>query len=127
MRIGGAQGAPPPSQTGRADLPQPAFRSAALDGLAQALAFYSVGSSGGRKRYFLTRFSVALSGLMPPVQVGSEREAAATHTPVCRHRCKSQPSCNPSSTPAQYASPAPAVPARLLAGRSNEDCQWSSP
>src|SRR6266571_3241559 len=36
MRIGGAQGAPPPSQTGRADLPHPAFRSAALDGLAQA-------------------------------------------------------------------------------------------
>jgi len=36
MRIGGAQGAPPPSQTGRADLPHPAFRSAAADGLAQA-------------------------------------------------------------------------------------------
>ena len=36
MRIGGAQGVPPPSQTGRADLPHPAFRSAALDGLAQA-------------------------------------------------------------------------------------------
>ena len=35
MRIGGAQGAPPPSQTGRADLPHPAFRSAATDGLAQ--------------------------------------------------------------------------------------------
>src|SRR5258707_12695114 len=29
MRIGGGQCAPPPSQTGRADLPRPAFRSAA--------------------------------------------------------------------------------------------------
>jgi hypothetical protein len=35
MRIGGAQSAPPPSQTGQADLPPPAFQSAALDGLAQ--------------------------------------------------------------------------------------------
>ena len=35
MRIGGAQNAPPPSQTGRADLPHPAFQSAAADGLAQ--------------------------------------------------------------------------------------------
>jgi hypothetical protein len=35
MRIGGAQSAPPPSQTGRADLPHPAFQSAAADGLAQ--------------------------------------------------------------------------------------------
>jgi hypothetical protein len=35
MRIGGAQCAPPPSQTGRADLPHPAFQSAAVDGLAQ--------------------------------------------------------------------------------------------
>src|ERR1051326_6731917 len=38
MRVGGAQCAPPPSQTGRADLPHPAFRSAAVDGLAQANA-----------------------------------------------------------------------------------------
>ena len=38
MRVGGAQWAPPPSQTGRADLPHPAFRSAAVDGLAQANA-----------------------------------------------------------------------------------------
>src|SRR5436309_13831516 len=36
MRIGGAQSAPPPSQTGQADLPHPAFQSAAIDGLAQA-------------------------------------------------------------------------------------------
>src|SRR5213596_2715133 len=36
MRIGGAQCAPPPSQTGQADLPHPAFQSAAVDGLAQA-------------------------------------------------------------------------------------------
>ena len=35
MRIGGAHCAPPPSQTGRADLPHPAFQSAAADGLAQ--------------------------------------------------------------------------------------------
>src|SRR2546427_12293910 len=35
MRIGGAQGAPPPSQTGRTDLPHPPFRPQALDGLAQ--------------------------------------------------------------------------------------------
>ena len=35
MRIGGAQGAPPPSQTGQADLLHTAFRSAAADGLAQ--------------------------------------------------------------------------------------------
>src|ERR1039458_1129784 len=34
MRIGGAQCAPPPSQTGQADLPHPAFQSAATDGLA---------------------------------------------------------------------------------------------
>src|SRR6266702_4066316 len=33
MRIGGAQCAPPPSQTGRADLPHPAFQSADPDGL----------------------------------------------------------------------------------------------
>ena len=36
MRIGGAQSAPPPSQTGQADLPHPAFQSAAADELAQA-------------------------------------------------------------------------------------------
>src|ERR1019366_8980823 len=36
MRIGGAQCAPPPFQTGQADLPHPAFQSAAVDGLAQA-------------------------------------------------------------------------------------------
>src|SRR5881628_1832332 len=36
MRIGGAHYAPPPSQTGQADLPHPAFQSAVLDGLAQA-------------------------------------------------------------------------------------------
>ena len=35
MRIGGAPSAPPPSQTGQADLPHPAFRSAVTDGLAQ--------------------------------------------------------------------------------------------
>ena len=35
MRIGGAQGAPPPSQTGQAGLSHPAFQSAAIDGLAQ--------------------------------------------------------------------------------------------
>jgi len=35
MRVGGAQSAPPPSQTGQADLPHPAFQSAAADGLAQ--------------------------------------------------------------------------------------------
>jgi hypothetical protein len=35
MRIGGAQGAPPPSQTGQAVLPHPAFQLAARDGLAQ--------------------------------------------------------------------------------------------
>ena len=35
MRIGGAPCAPPPSQTGRADFPHPAFQSAAIDGLAQ--------------------------------------------------------------------------------------------
>ncbi len=36
MRIGGAVHAPPPSQTGRADFPHPAFQSAAVaDGLAQ--------------------------------------------------------------------------------------------
>jgi len=34
MRIGGAQSAPPPSQTGQADLPHPAFQSADLDELA---------------------------------------------------------------------------------------------
>ena len=38
MRIGGAQSAPPPSQTGQADLPHPAFQSVAPDGLAQAQA-----------------------------------------------------------------------------------------
>jgi hypothetical protein len=32
MRIGGAHGAPPPSQTGLADLPHPAFQSADFDG-----------------------------------------------------------------------------------------------
>ena len=32
MRIGGARCAPPPSQTGRADLPHPAFQSADFDG-----------------------------------------------------------------------------------------------
>jgi len=38
MRIGGAHRAPPPSQTGRADLPHPAFRSAAVaDGLLSPL------------------------------------------------------------------------------------------
>jgi hypothetical protein len=36
MRIGGARSAPPPSQTGRADFPHPAFQSAVLNGLAQA-------------------------------------------------------------------------------------------
>src|SRR3989442_1253511 len=36
MRIGGARSTPPPSQTGQADLPHPAFQSAAPDGLAQA-------------------------------------------------------------------------------------------
>ena len=35
MRIGGADVAPPPSQTGQADFPHPAFQSAAIDGLAQ--------------------------------------------------------------------------------------------
>ena len=36
MRIGGADYAPPPSQTGQADLRHPAFRSVANhDGLAQ--------------------------------------------------------------------------------------------
>src|SRR5437667_3042550 len=35
MRIGGAHYAPPPSQTGQADFPHPAFQSAVLDGLAQ--------------------------------------------------------------------------------------------
>ena len=33
MRIGGARCAPPPSQTGRADFPHPAFQSADFDGL----------------------------------------------------------------------------------------------
>ena len=37
MRIGGARRAPPPSQTGRAVLPHPAFRSAVVVGLAQAM------------------------------------------------------------------------------------------
>src|SRR6266508_4613702 len=32
MRIGGVRSTPTPSQTGRADLPHPAFRSAAADG-----------------------------------------------------------------------------------------------
>jgi hypothetical protein len=36
MRVGVAQNAPPPSQTGQADLPHPAFQSVAPDGLAQA-------------------------------------------------------------------------------------------
>jgi len=35
MRIGGASSAPPPSQTGRAVFPHPAFRSVVADGLAQ--------------------------------------------------------------------------------------------
>jgi hypothetical protein len=35
MRVGGARGAPPPSQTGQADLPHPAFQSTVSDGLAQ--------------------------------------------------------------------------------------------
>ena len=35
MRIGGARCAPPPSQTGQADLSHPAFQSVVLDGLAQ--------------------------------------------------------------------------------------------
>jgi hypothetical protein len=38
MRVGGAQSTPPPSQTGQADLPHPAFQSAAADGLAQSHA-----------------------------------------------------------------------------------------
>src|SRR2546428_14086290 len=89
--------------------------------------FYSVFSSGGRNLYFFARSSVALSGLMPPVQVGSNNEAAATHTLVSRQRRKSQPSCNPSRTPAQNASPAPAVPEMCFGGKFNDDCQKSSP
>src|SRR5437660_1467560 len=60
---------------------------------------------------------------LPPVQVGCESEAAATQTPVSRQRGSSHPSCNPSRTPAQNASPAPAMPAIYLAGRLREDRQ----
>src|ERR1041384_2352633 len=71
----------------------------------------SCGSSGGRNLYFLASAWQAASGFIPAVQDGSESDAAAAHTAVSRQRLRSQPSCNPSKTPAQNASPAPALPA----------------
>src|SRR5438270_107865 len=66
---------------------------------------------GGRNPNFFARRSEWLSFRTPAVQVASESEAAARHTPVRRQRCKVHPPCRPSNTPAQKASPAPAVPA----------------
>ena len=55
----------------------------------------SFGSSGGRTPYFFWRAWTAANGFMPPVQVGSESDAAAAHTPVSRHFWRSQASCRP--------------------------------
>src|SRR5262249_42192220 len=73
--------------------------------------FHSGDSSAVRYLYFLARARQAASGFMPAVQLGSEREAAAAQTPASSERFNSHPSCKPSKTPAQKASPAPAVPA----------------
>src|SRR5262245_41242561 len=88
---------------------------------------HSPASSGERKPYLFPNARQALSGFIPPVQVASANEAAATQTPVCKHCAKSQPSCSPSNTPAQKASPAPAVPAINLSGSLTDACQASSP
>src|SRR3989442_5025649 len=94
---------------------------------ATAKESYSCGSSGLRYLNFFASARQAASGFMPAVQLGSESDAAAAHTPASRQRLSSQPSCRPSNTPAQNASPAPAVPAMYLSGNCSEDCQTSSP
>src|SRR6266850_2554522 len=67
-------------------------------------------SSLGRKPNFLARAREAFRDFTPAVQVASASEAAAMQTPVNRQRLSPQPSCRPSKTPAQNASPAPAIP-----------------
>jgi len=82
------------------------------------LAFIRPDRAAAGSRYFLARSSVALSGFDAP-RTGGVRERGGGDTDSRFQTTLQNPSLlQPSNTPAQKASPAPAVPAMDLAGKT---------